>query len=265
MRPALASHLLCATVALAGLQTACDGGDEPSGNPPPAPASEPRCAAPRTVGCVDQSIASLRLLTAPSPAAVTTTVVESGIYESQIDATGGGLPPSLSFVYVRFGEAGLEKVDIGDEAAFESMDWDLAFRRYLIRVNGGASGPSCVDVAAVGDAPLASLARVPLGVEYETDLFLEPPTCTAGENNTDPMGAPLTAISGYFSYEACLAMTGENYIIRLRNGRYVAMQVIAYYSKPVQERCNQDRRLPGGPSGAGSMVIRWKYLAPPPV
>ncbi len=245
-------------LAILGGGLSCEGGE----SPPPLPAAgEPRCLAARTVGCVDQAIASLRLLTEPSPAVVTTTTVD-GVFESKIDATGGGLPPSLSYVYVRFAEDGLEKVAIGDEGAFESMGWDLAFRRYLIRVNGGASGPSCVDAAVAGDAPLNSLQQVPTGLEYDTDLYFEEPSC-APSDNTDPMGGPLTAISGYFSYEACLAMTGENYVIRLASGRYVAMKVTTYYSKTAQDYCNLEGRLPGGPSGAGQMTIRWKFLAPP--
>jgi hypothetical protein len=262
MRPpgihGLASHPFFMIVAVTAVGLACEG----DASPPLPAAGQARCLAPREVSCVDQTIATLRLLSAPNPAAVSTAPPQEGIYESQIDATGGGLPPSQSYVYVRFGEAGLEKVAIGDEQAFESMGWDIAFRRYLIRVNGGVSGPACVDVARAGTGPLTSLQQVPSGLQFQTDLFLEPTTCAASEN-TDLMGGPLTALADYWSYEACVAMTGENFVIRLANGRYVAMQVVAFYEGAVQDFCNREGRLPGGPSGAGQMVIRWKYLEAP--
>ena len=44
--------------------------------------------------------------------------------------------------HVRFTPNGLEKVEIDDETALESMDWDMSLRRFILRLNGGATGAS---------------------------------------------------------------------------------------------------------------------------
>ncbi len=70
---------------------------------------------------------------------------------STVDASAGGFNDAARnpWTYVKFSADGLTRVDIDDETALESMDWDLALKRYIIRVNSGSSGPSCVGAAAM--------------------------------------------------------------------------------------------------------------------
>src|SRR6478609_8132178 len=73
-------------------------------------------------------------------------VVDGTDYVTSIDATAGGFEEASKnpWVYVKFTEDGAVRVDIDDESALESMDWDLAAHRFKLRLNGGTSGPSCV-------------------------------------------------------------------------------------------------------------------------
>jgi hypothetical protein len=251
-------------IAMAALLTgvvslACEG-DNTGAAPPPTGPAGPRCEA-RAVPCTDEAIVKLVLKTAPSPGPVSNNVLPSGVVESTVDARAGGIAPMTSFVYVRFGAQELQKVALGDEAAFTSMDWDLAFRRYIIRVNGGASGPSCVQ-AAVGDRPFDAMTEVPPALEYVSDEFLAPPTCALASDGS-PLGGPLTAISEYFRYEECLIMTGQAFVVRLRDGRHVALEILGYYPDTVQAYCNMNLRLPGGATNAGAFKLRWKFLPSP--
>ena len=192
---------------------------------------------------------------------MTNQALAGGVFESTVDASGGGITPTQSYVYVRFTANGLEKVAISDEAAFSSMDWDIALRRYVIRVNGGSSGPSCVDAALIDHGALGEQTVLPAAVGWETDLFLQPPTCTLGTDEA-PAGGPLTAISGYYRYDGCLVMNDAIFAVRLKTGATVALQVASYYNKAAQDYCNSMGRLPGGASGAGQFVLRWKFIAP---
>lgn len=250
---------LLAALLTALAPAACDGDSGetagPMGNVPPGAA---RCTMPRQVSCVDEATAALRLHTAANPTMVTTTALGGGVFESRVDATGGGLATPLSYVYVRFDQDGLQKVQVGDEAAFQSMEWDLAFRRYIVRINGGSSGPSCADVA-LADRPFESLTGVPASLSYETDQFLVAPACTVTAD--EQLGAPQTAIFDYYSYDECLKMNGRAFVIRLGDGRNVAMEILGYYPDNVQATCNETGKLPGGTTGGGNFRLRWKFLS----
>jgi hypothetical protein len=248
-------------VLLAGALCAACEGDGPSGGTPdggqPPPSSGPRCEY-REVPCTDEAIVKLTLKTAPNMGMVTSRALGNGVFESIVDATSGGIAPNTSYVYVRFDNQGLQKVAVGDEAAFTSMDWDVAFRRYVIRVNGGASGPSCVQ-AAVSDRTFDEMTAVPPALEYVSDAFLAPPACMVADDGS-PLGGPLTAISEYFRYEQCLIMTGQAFVVRLRDGRHVGLEILAYYRDDVQAYCNTNLKLPGGQTFAGLFRLRWKFL-----
>ncbi len=61
-----------------------------------------------------------------------------------IDASAGGLgaspeDPKNKYTYFSFSSGGV--LDLGDEAAKTSQDWDIAFKRSSIKLNGSFSGP----------------------------------------------------------------------------------------------------------------------------
>ncbi len=104
------------------------------------------CSDPTPVSCEEQMIPEMALQPGVAPGQISNDASDrqQGLWLSEIDATAGGAfsNPPHAYVYGRFTDNGMEKVDLGDEAALESMDWDIAFRRHIIRLNGGASGPS---------------------------------------------------------------------------------------------------------------------------
>ena len=64
----------------------------------------------------------------------------AGEYTTHIVSTAGGLVATKLFIYLRFTVNGLLRVNLSDQQAFTSLDWDLAVRRYVLRINSGVSG-----------------------------------------------------------------------------------------------------------------------------
>lgn len=213
-----------------------------------------------TVPCVDESIAILDLFDVANPAAITEQGTTAGEFTTLIDATGGGMTPSLSFVYARFTDTGLAKVDISDEDALVSTDWDIAFRRYVFRVNSGVGGPSCVQAARTEPSTtFDTLSAVPdpASITYRTESYLTD-TCEIVPDGAG-LGSPATALSSFWSYPGCVSMTGNVYVVALRGGRHVKLQVLGYYTPANQTSCDETGMI-SLPSGAGNVRVRWAFL-----
>jgi hypothetical protein len=209
--------------------------------------------------CQDQSISTLDFFDTVSPAAVTEEGETAGEFLTLIDATGGGMTPSQSYVYARFTDTGLEKVEISDEDSLVSSDWDIAFRRFIIRLNSGVSGPSCV--AAGRTAPgttFETLTEVPDALTYRTEQYFTEPTCDIVPDGSG-LGSPATALSSFWTYPGCVSMTDNVYVVRPASGRHVKLQVISYYPPANQEMCDTSGSVPI-PSGGGAVRVRWAFM-----
>lgn len=221
------------------------------------PAAGELCAATR-VRCTDQQVMQLRLFDTPNPSTITAEGNEGGVFRSLIDARAGGAMATQGYVYARFAPTGLEKVELSDEAAFTSMDWDIAIRRYVVRINSGVGGPSCVTAARTAPGTdFGTLTRAPDGVEYRTEAYFTD-TCEL-VNDGSGIGAPGTALASFWSYRSCVEMSGNVFVLRLRDGRAVKLQVSSYYDPAAQETCNATGMVPT-PNGAGNVRMRWSFL-----
>ncbi len=229
-------------------------------------AGMPRCAA-TTVLCQDESVMELPLYMTVNPDGV----VEEGTapnFVSRIDARARatGSFPNDSFLYFSFGPNGLVKKSISDEQAFTSLDWDFALRRYVLRLNSGVSGPSCVEGARTAPGTsFDTLTQVPDGLSWRTEEYFTPPAppATACTVVAHPSGLGVgTALSSYWTYQMCVQTTPNVYIVRTREGRYVKLHVLSYYSPTEQMTCNSTGSVPT-PNQAAIVRIRWGFIAPP--
>jgi hypothetical protein len=211
-----------------------------------------------TVTCTDQSVQQLALFR-PVNAANIGNVAASDGFTTTVDATAGGLSPSRSFVYAKFTAQGLERVGVGDEDAFNSMDWDIAFRRYVIRLNSGISGPSCVIAArtATGTS-FDSVTSVPSGLDFRTEEYFTA-TCDFVPDGSG-LGGPGTALQSFWEYPNCVKMTKNVFVIKLADGRHVKLRVDAYYNSTEQLRCDTVGGMPSANSGAANYTLRWAFL-----
>lgn len=209
--------------------------------------------------CQDQSISMLDFFDTVSPAAITEEGTASGEFLSMIDATGGGMTPTMSYVYARFTETGLVKVEISDEDALLSTDWDIAFRRFIIRLNSGVSGPSCVQAGRTAPGTtFDTLTTVPETLSYRTEEYLTGATCDLVPDGSG-LGSPATALSSFWTYPGCVRMTGNVYVVRPASGRHVKLEVVGYYPLANQEMCQTTDMVPI-PSGGGQVRVRWAFM-----
>ncbi|MBM4381515.1 MAG: HmuY family protein, partial [Deltaproteobacteria bacterium] len=178
-----------------------DGGTPDAGAPD---AGGTTCSTPVT--CEDQVLLDLGLKSTVNPDAITN-VADGAGWISTINATGGGPSPTKSFVYATFTANGLEKASFSDELALSNVLWDIAFRRFIIRLNGGDSGPSCVGAAIAGSASFDSVtANTSTGVS-ELDGFFDD-SCTFADDGSGLPTSPKTALSGFYAYQQCVRMSG---------------------------------------------------------
>lgn len=261
MRFVLASSVLM-LLACGPTPMMVDGGAQPSvdaGADAGVDAGMPfRCEA-TPVTCQDQSILKLDFKS----------VISNGFTQAEdggrtyLNATAGGLNPTEAYYYLRFTPQGLQRVPLTDEESLTSMEWDIAFRRVIVRINSGVSGPSCVVVGRTAPGTdFDTLTKVPANLTWRTEEYLTGATC---ELVPDPSGLPnpATALSSYWSYASCVQTKALNvYVIHLRDGRYVKFQVISYYETAQQQACNSTGMVPI-PSGAGNYRIRWGFIDGP--
>jgi hypothetical protein len=226
-------------------------------NTPGSPDMTPACT--HNVDCTDQSVQQLSLYR-PVNNVVIDNLVATGVFTSSIDATAGGISPTKAYVYAKFTEQGLTSVAVGDEDAFTSTDWDIAFRRFVIRLNSGPSGPSCVTAARTATGTtFDGVTSVPSGLDYRTEeYFTAAPGCSYVPDGSG-LNSPGTALQSFWSYPGCVKMTGNVFIIKLASGKQVKLVVTRYYTDASQMQCDTTGTIPQ-PSGAGNVQVKWAFL-----
>ncbi|NMO16979.1 hypothetical protein HPC49_12275 [Pyxidicoccus fallax] len=211
------------------------------------------------VPCKEQSIDKLQLFTNVSTGVVREEDAPEGEFHTYIDARAGGVSPTQSYTYARFTPEGLAKVEVDDQSALARTGWDIAFRRYYIRVNSGTSGPSCVSVARTpAGTTFASVTAVDPAWEFKTEAWYDD-SCTFISDDSGLSG-PLMSMGTFWTYnQRCVAMTGDVFVIRLADGRHVKLEVTAYYEPEPQQVCNETGTAPS-PNGSGQIRARWAFL-----
>lgn len=214
--------------------------------------------------CVDQQIAMLDLFSTVS----TRTIAEEGtgaVHVSHVDAMAGGVSPTESYVYARFTDAGLVRVDVSDEASFDSQEWDIAFRRFVIRLNSGVGGPSCVqgarlpnDPATGGPPTFESVTSVPTGLTFHPEAYMTP-SCDYVPDGSGLM-SPSMVLSSFWNYTSCVAMSHNVYIVALANGRHVKLEVLSYYNPADQDACDSTGAMPTTTGSSGNLRVQWSFL-----
>jgi hypothetical protein len=217
------------------------------------------CDEPVAPPCEDEMFLDLSLHDDKKSHGDVTTVTDGVDFVTSIDASAGGYSQAANnaWTYVRFDDDGATKLDIDDGAALESMDWHLALRRYIVRINSGDSGPSCVGAAAVPGASYADLTTVPDDVDYQQDDYYDD-ECVITDDESGLPGSPAVAMGAWWEYpDGCLATTNTPFLLQLEDGRIVKLVVEGYYDADSQAECNET----GATTGEGGyFTIRWRVM-----
>jgi hypothetical protein len=226
---------------------------DPTGNDP----LKVVCTDPAAVTCEDAIISDLSLHDDKISEGAVTNEVDGADFVTSVDATAGGFDVATQnpWVYIKFTEEGAVKVEIDDETALESMDWDLAARRFILRLNGGVSGPSCVGAVPFLEQTYEELTEIPEGLTYTLDDFYTN-DCTIINDSSGLPDSPQVALSPWWSYSACVATTKIPFLIQLADGHIVKFRVDQYYGEG-QVDCNQSD-VAG--TDSANFQFRWTFL-----
>lgn len=238
---------------LAFLLGACP---EPSSTLPTDEPATAVCDTPTEVACEDALYLDLGLQDEVSAGAVSSTADGAG-FITQIDATAGGFGQSANnpWVYIKFTASGAEKVEIDDEEALTSMDWDLAAKRFIIRLNGGSSGPSCVGAAPFLSRTFDDLDTVPEGTRFVQDDYYSS-DCTIINDSSGLPNSPQVVMGPWWEYTQCVKTTGVPFLVQLADGKVVKLEMQSYYATG-QEGCNTNDQ---GGEGSGNLTMRWAFV-----
>jgi hypothetical protein len=248
-------------IPLAAIACADKGADSGAGGGGDGGALAEVCTEATPIACTDQIILDLSLHDdkVADDADVTTTT-EGDDFVTAVDATAGGYNNASNnpWVYVKFTETGAVRVDIDDETALESMDWDMALRRFIIRLNGGDSGPSCVGAATLFEGTYEDVDESDAfidAIDFAVDDYYTD-DCTLVNDSSGLPGSPQVAMGGWWTYESCVQTSGRPQLLQLADGHVLKLVVEQYYAVD-QDVCNETG---SGGDESGNIVMRWKMI-----
>ncbi len=172
---------------------------------------------------------------------VSTGVVEvvstdNGVSTVYIDATAGGSGQSSTnpAIYVNLAE--LTRADITDLASYTDPGWDIALKRYIIRVNGGDSGAGSARVAhLVSKAFDEVTAADAASATFRADDYLDS-LCMPIEDPAGLPGDPSTAFTGWYSYGGTGAVSPNpiTFLVYGSDGSSLyKLEIVDYFYTPV--------------------------------
>lgn len=134
-----------------------------------------------------------------------------GTLTTEVDATD-----QEGWTYVDLVGGGIVAAD-----ALTSGEWDLAFRRDAISVNGGSSGEGGVEAASLPSVPFESIAW-PAAGGYQTD-----------EPDADGDDVDELAFLGWYDYDYnthTLSPADQTWVVRARSGEAYRLRFDSYYN-----------------------------------
>lgn len=254
----LALSVTSALLACPAPDTAGDDDDDTSGECKPA-LERSTCTAPAAVACRDQSLVALSM----NPENVTPGLIDNEAlaegFHSKVDATAGGaFNGTGGFVYGKFTDDGLVKVSLTDDASFESMDWDISFRRFVVRLNSGTGGPSCVTAARTAVGTDFACPEVDTALlEFNAEQFMSEGTCDLIPDGSGLESAGVV-LQSFWTYPGCVQMTGNVYFLSLADGRHVKLVVTHFYGEAAQQDCQETDSTDS--SGSGNIQLDWAFI-----
>ncbi|MBL8636858.1 MAG: HmuY family protein [Myxococcales bacterium] len=179
-----------------------------------------RCELPYDVRAIDK-IATGAVTITPAPS-------DPASYNAEVDAVAGGSMKASENPFVYIDLINRKKVEITDVQADNSKDWDIAFKRWQIKINSGDSGPGGVTVSRVAGKTLSEVTSAPTDM-YKADSYFDE-KC---KFSFDPIGGIGTELSDWYEYESGtsrLVPKKEVWVLKRRDGKgHIKVQLSSYY------------------------------------
>ena len=220
--------LLClaALSSMLGCESDPVGGDEGQAGTTSAAGSAGTGGTGATPMCSAALRQSLGLVDEVATGAVERLLVPSGSDADlllRVDASAGG--DADPWVYVSLSSAAA--VAVTDLEALSSTAWDLAFKRYVIRTNGGDSG------AGQGGALRVSLPWDSVDASTQGDRVLPSESLLNDDCElvTGDFGDPVTTFSSWYEYDLAthtLSPVDATYLVSAADGTPYKLQLLEY-------------------------------------
>jgi len=170
------------------------------------------------------------------------------VFTTTVDASAGGAAAQAgqAFIYLDLEAAdGAAAVPIDDPTSFQSSDWDLALKRFVIRSNSGDSGPADGEVATVQSEELTFNDDVPSQLFADDDWSHGTSSdCTLVR---DTQGGPSTRFSNWYQLASGrFEPKPLVHLVRLGGGRYAEVDIVTYYGDPADS------------TRSGVYVLHWR-------
>ena len=203
-------------------QNGGDGSGGTSSQPPPVYMGACSAALRQELGLVD----------ARSEAAVQVLGSSGSELQVYVDASAGGFDSQDMSPWVYLSLATGARVDVGDMEALESADWDIAFKRFVLRNNSGDSGPGQGGALRIA-LPFDTVNLETLGDrELPTESWFDD-DCNLTE---DDSGAPVTTFSGWSEYDQAQHVLTPapdvTYLVSGGSGELYKVAILDYYATP---------------------------------
>jgi HmuY protein len=204
-----------------------DGDGNQGGSGASAGASDPTPSA-----CSAALRQQLSLVDEVSTAAVTTLAGDTTDRTLYIDASVGGLngQDTHPWVYVTLADG--QAVAVTDLAALRSTAWDLAFKRSVVRTNGGDSGPGLGGAIRIA-LPWDEVDRTTLGTKMLPRESWFDADCMLG---LDASMNLITTFSGWSEYDEAhhvvSAAPDVVFITAAADGSLYKVAILDYFSTP---------------------------------
>jgi hypothetical protein len=129
-----------------------------------------------------------------------------------------------------------------------SQEWDVAFRRTTVKINGGTSGPGKAGVAMLTGINFEDIKDVPASTVFAVD-----------DSTSAGYALPAGSGNGWYHYTAepnhwIVAIADRVFIFRSADEKYVKVKFISYYS---------DGLPPSQPLQSDSGYYTFKYVYQP--
>jgi hypothetical protein len=188
------------------------------------------------------------------------TEADGSAWISTVDASSGGAVDTLEepWLYLRIEDESWSALGLGDLAAEESLEWDLALRRNLIRMNSGSSGPGCVQGLGLVGQNFELIEELADGLQFFEEAFYTE-ECQLISDSSGLPDVPRLVLDGWWEDKGCLAMTDMPMLLRPHSGGTLKLVIETYYAEG-QESCDAGE---GGASEGGRFRFRWQWLSPP--
>lgn len=206
--------------AAADLAGASDGSIGGSSDLAAGPDLLPRCELPYDQRAINMvSTGAVTVVTDPG---------DPDTFTAQVDATAGGSTSYSKNPFVYLDLIAGKKVEITDVQAVQSGAWDIAFKRWQVKLNGGDSGPGGVGAAIIPGKDLAEVKTAPAG-PYAEDSYFDA-KCMV---QLDPIGGLQTVLSEWYDYDGAtmrLLPKKEVIVLPRRDKKgHIKVQITEYY------------------------------------